>query len=226
MLWARDLAHSFGAVQALDGISFSLNRGQTLVIFGPNGAGKTTLLRAIAGLIRPRRGSAGVEGGRRAIGWIGHQSQLYGQLTVQENLCFWASLYDVPSTVVRQRAAELIGRLGLDQQATQPVRTLSRGQAQRAAIARALMHDPAVLLLDEPFTGLDRLAAEELRGLLVELAAAGRASVLVTHSVEEGTELATEIAFMRNGRFAALGPRAGRDAAALSAEYRRIMAGG
>jgi heme ABC exporter ATP-binding subunit CcmA len=225
MLWARDLAHSFGAVQALDGITFSLDRGQTLVIFGPNGAGKTTLLRVIAGLIRPRQGSAGVDGGRRAIGWIGHQSQLYGQLTVNENLHFWASLYDVPSAVVRQRAAELIGRLGLERQAAQPVRTLSRGQAQRVAIARALMHDPAVLLLDEPFTGLDRLAAEELRGLLAELAAAGRASVLVTHSVEEGTELATEIAFMRSGRFAALGPRAGRDATALGIEYRRIMAG-
>ncbi len=225
MLWARDLAHSFGAVQALDGVSVSLQRGQTLVIFGPNGAGKTTLLRVIAGLIRPRRGSAGVEGGRRAIGWIGHQSQLYGQLTVHENLRFWASLYDVPAPLVQRRAAELLDRLGLAGQAAQPVRTLSRGQAQRAAIARALMHDPAVLLLDEPFTGLDRLAAEELRRLLAELAAAGRASVLVTHSVEEGTELATEIAFMRGGRFVSHGPRAGRDAQALGTEYRRIMGG-
>jgi heme ABC exporter ATP-binding subunit CcmA len=225
MLWARDLAHAFGAVQALDGITFSLDRGQTLVIFGPNGAGKTTLLRVIAGLIRPRRGSAEVEGGRRAIGWIGHQSQLYGQLTVIENLRFWASLYDVPAGTVQERATALIARLGLERQTQQPVRTLSRGQAQRASIARALIHDPAVLLLDEPFTGLDRLAAEELRTLLGELAADGRASVLVTHSVEEGTELATEVAFMRSGRFAAHGPRAGRDAAALAADYRRIMAG-
>ena len=225
MLWARDLAHAFGAVQVLDGITFSLDRGQTLVIFGPNGAGKTTLLRVIAGLIRPRRGSAEVKGGRRAIGWIGHQSQLYGQLTVIENLRFWASLYDVPAGTVQERARALIGRLGLERQTQQPVRTLSRGQAQRASIARALIHDPAVLLLDEPFTGLDRLAAEELRTLLGELAADGRASVLVTHSVEEGTELATEIAFMRSGRFAAHGPRAGRDAAALAADYRRIMAG-
>jgi len=225
MLWARDLSHAFGAIQALDGITFSLQRGQTLVIFGPNGAGKTTLLRVLAGLIRPRRGSAGVDGGRGAIGWIGHQSQLYGQLTVRENLGFWASLYDVPSSVTEARASDLLRRLGLERQAQQPVRTLSRGQAQRAAIARALMHDPAVLLLDEPFTGLDRLAAEELRRLLGELAAAGRASVLVTHSVEEGTELATDVAFMRSGRFASFGPRAGRDATALGAEYRRVMAG-
>ena len=214
MLWARDLTHAFGAIRALNGITFSLERGQTLAIFGPNGAGKTTLLRVIAGLIRPQRGTAGVDGGRRAIGWIGHQSQLYGQLTVLENLRFWASLYDVAERDFLQREADLVTRLGLQNQEHQLVRTLSRGQAQRAAIARALIHDPAVLLLDEPFTGLDRLAAEELRQLLGDLAAAGRASVLVTHSVEEGTGLATDVAFMGSGRFVAYGPRAGRDAAA------------
>ena len=225
MLWARDLGHAFGAIPALDGITFSLERGQTLAIFGPNGAGKTTLLRVIAGLIRPLRGSAGVDGGRRAIGWIGHQTQLYNHLTVRENLRFWASLYDVPERDAAQREDDLLRRLGLARQADQQVRTLSRGQAQRAAIARALVHDPDVLLLDEPFTGLDRLAAEELRGLLGEQAAAGRATVIVTHNVEEGTELATDIAFMREGRFVAYAPRAGRDAVALTAAYRTAVAG-
>ena len=225
MLWARELSHAFGPIRALDGISFTLERGRTLVIFGPNGAGKTTLLRVLAGLVRPTGGSAGVEGGRRAIGWIGHQSQLYGHLTVRENLRFWGTLYDVPAGDLERRQGELLARLGLDARAGQQVRTLSRGETQRAAIARALLHDPAVLLLDEPFTGLDRLAAEELGRLLGELAARGRATVLVTHDVEEGTELASEVAFMRAGRFLAYGPRAARDAATLTAAYREVVGG-
>jgi heme exporter protein A len=225
MLWARELSHAFGAIRALDGISFTLDRGRTLVIFGPNGAGKTTLLRVLAGLVRPTRGSAGVEGGRRAIGWIGHHSQLYGHLTVRENLRFWGTLYDVPGGDLERRTGELIARLGLEARAGQQVRTLSRGETQRAAIARALVHDPAVLLLDEPFTGLDRLAAEELGRVLGELAARGRATVLVTHDVKEGTELASDVAFMRAGRFVAFGPRGSRDAAALTAAYREAIGG-
>jgi heme exporter protein A len=223
MLWARDLSHAFGAIRALDGITFSLERGQTLVVFGPNGAGKTTLLRVLAGLIRPQHGSAEVLGGRRAIGWIGHQSQLYAHLTIAENLRFWASLYDVPPAEVERRQDELLGRLGLAQRAHQQVRTLSRGETQRAAVARALIHDPAVLLLDEPFTGLDRLAVEELGRVVGELAARGRATVLVTHDVEEGTELASDVAFMRSGKFVAFGPRGVRDAAMLTAEYREVV---
>src|SRR5690349_20022697 len=95
MLRAEELRHHFGAVQALDNISFTVQPGQTLAVFGPNGAGKTTLLKVLAGLIQPQHGRAQVDGGRRAIGWIGHQPQLYAQLTVLENLRFWVSLYDV-----------------------------------------------------------------------------------------------------------------------------------
>ncbi|HYV68060.1 MAG TPA: ATP-binding cassette domain-containing protein, partial [Myxococcales bacterium] len=127
---------------------------------------------------------------------------------------------------LERREGELLARLGLEGRAGQQVRTLSRGETQRAAIARALVHDPAVLLLDEPFTGLDRLAAEELGRLLGELAARGRATVLVTHDVKEGTELASDVAFMRSGRFVAFGPRGGRDAATLTAAYREAVAGG
>jgi heme exporter protein A len=218
MLLAEGLRHRFGAISALDDVSFTVLPGQTLAVFGPNGAGKTTLLKVLAGLIQPQRGRAQVDGGRRAIGWIGHQPQLYGQLTVRENLRFWASLYDVPVP------GDLLPRLGLEAHVDRPVRALSRGLVQRVAIARALVHDPTVLLLDEPFTGLDRIAAEALSRLLAQHAAAGRASVLVTHNVEEGTGLATDIAFMRAGRFVHLAPRAGRGAEQVSEDYRNAIA--
>ena len=218
MLRAEGLKHSFGTVKALDDVSFSVEPGQTLAVFGPNGAGKTTLLKVLAGLIQPQRGRAAVDGGRRAIGWIGHQPQLYGQLTVRENLKFWASLYDV------QPSDALLARLGLEAHADRPVRALSRGLVQRVAIARALVHDPTVLLLDEPFTGLDRVAAEALGRLLGEVMKRGGASVLVTHNVEEGTELATDVAFMRAGRFVHFAPRAGRRPEQVSEEYRNAIA--
>jgi heme exporter protein A len=223
MVRAEDLRHSYGGVRALDGISFGLTAGQTLVLFGPNGAGKTTLLKVLAGLIRPTGGRANVEGGARAVGWISHQSLLYGQLTVRENLLFWAALYDVPSGVAPARAADLLGRLGLADRLNLPVRVLSRGQMQRVSIARALMHDPRVLLLDEPFTGLDLAAAAEFRGLLSELAVEGRTIVLATHNVDEGVELATEIAFQHRGRFLHFAPRAGRGAAEIGEAYRQAV---
>ena len=218
MLLAEGLQHAFGSVRALDDVSFTVQPGQTLAIFGPNGAGKTTLLKVLAGLIRPQRGRVGVDGGRRAIGWIGHQPQLYSQLTVRENLSFWASLYDVAVP------GDLLSRLVLTEYADRPVRALSRGLVQRVAIARALVHDPSVLLLDEPFTGLDRAAAEVFSGLIARHAAAGRATVLVTHNVEEGTGLATEVAFMRAGRFVHFAPRGRRGPQQVAEEYRNAIA--
>ncbi len=228
MLLAEGLRHAYGAVQALDDVSFTLQPGQTLAVFGPNGAGKTTLLKVLAGLIRPRAGRAHIEGGRRAVGWIGHQPQLYAHLTVRENLTFWGSLYDVPDGVRTRRELALLSRLGLDEHADRPVRALSRGLVQRVAIARALIHDPRVLLLDEPFTGLDRTAAEEFGRLLAEQSADGerRVTILVTHNVEEGTELATHVAFMRAGRFVQLAPRKGRSATEIGDAYRRVVTGG
>ena len=224
MLRAEGLCHSFGAVRGLDDVSFNVQPGQTLAVFGPNGAGKTTLLKVLAGLIQPQRGSAHVEGGRRAIGWIGHQPQLYGQLTLWENLRFWASLYDVPESEFLLREDDLLFRLGLQNHEHRRVNELSRGLVQRAAIARALIHDPRVLLLDEPFTGLDRMAAAELREILSEEAAEGRASVLVTHNVDEGAELATHIAFMRAGRVVHFAPRAGRGPEQVGEDYRNAIA--
>ena len=225
MLSAEGLRHAFGGGQmvALDDVSFSLTAGQTLVVFGPNGAGKTTLLKVVAGLIHPQAGSVRVAGGRRSIGWIGHQSHLYGHLTVRENMLFWASLYGVSTARRGPRTREVLERLGIGDRTDQPVASLSRGLVQRAAIAKALIHDPSVLLLDEPFTGLDLAAAAELRTLLGELHGAGRVLVLATHNVDEGVELATHVAFQRRGRFVHLAPRGGRGPAEIAEAYRRTV---
>jgi heme exporter protein A len=224
MLRAEGLRHAFGRIRALDDVSFTLSAGETLTILGPNGAGKTTLLRVLAGLIRPQAGRVSLEGGRGTVGWIGHAAQLYGHLSVRENMLFWAALYDVPRSTRAAKSDTVLERVGLADRAGQPVRTLSRGLLQRAAIARALVHDPRVLLLDEPFTGLDLAAAAEFRRLLHELAAGGRVMVLATHNVEEGAELATHIAFQRAGRFVTLAPRDGRGAPEIAGAYRRAMA--
>ncbi|OLB60181.1 MAG: hypothetical protein AUF60_00865 [Gemmatimonadetes bacterium 13_1_20CM_69_28] len=236
MLSAEALRHAFaggrgeggggGRVVALDDVTFTLDAGQTLAVFGPNGAGKTTLLKVLAGLIRPDAGRATVAGGRGAIGWIGHQSHLYGHLTVRENLLFWAALYRVPAATRARRADAVMRRLGIAEHAERAVCALSRGLAQRAAIARALIHEPRVLLLDEPFTGLDLAAAAGFRTLLAQLRGAGRVVVLATHNVDEGVELATDVAFQRRGRFVHFAPRGGRGPAQIADEYRRALGAG
>jgi ABC-type multidrug transport system ATPase subunit len=136
---------------------------------------------------------------------------------------FWAALYGVPSAERGARATALLERLGLSDRAGQPVWSLSRGLTQRAAIAKALVHDPRVLLLDEPFTGLDLAAAAELRNLLGELRGTGRVLVLATHNVDEGVELATDVAFQRQGRFVQLAARGERGADEIAAAYRRAV---
>ncbi len=162
LLEARGLQRSFGRVRILRGIDLSLSAGQTLAIAGPNGAGKTTLLRLLAGLMRPSAGEIRVLGepltqsgaaGRRAIGLLSHQSLLYDDLTLFENLVFVARLYRLNHPAAAARAA--LEAAGLAERASDLPRRLSRGLLQRAAIARALLHQPKLLLLDEPFTGLD-----------------------------------------------------------------------
>lgn len=195
----------FGPVSALRQIDLEVGQGRMLTVFGPNGSGKTTLLSLLASLTRPTRGQIEFFGefgqdarGRRArIGLISHQLMLYGEMTARENLSFFARLYAVESA---RRAPELLQQLGLGDAMDRPVRTFSRGMKQRLAIARALLHEPDLLLLDEPFTGLDQHAAGMLRDLLKGLKNNHRTIVMMTHRLDIGVELADDLAILSLGR--------------------------
>ena len=211
---ARGLRRSYGAVRALRGIDLTLAAGEVLLVLGPNGAGKSTLLRTLAGLLRPQAGTVRVAGrelsrddpdARRAIGLLSHQSLLYDELTLLENLMLAGTLYDLSDVRARARAA--LAAQGLEHRADDRPRSLSRGMQQRAAIARALLHDPALLLLDEPFTGLDAVAGDRLRDLLQDHRTPNRAMVIVTHHASEAWDLATRVGVLRQGRWAFEGQR-------------------
>ena len=201
------LTRSFGRRVALRELTFQVRDAECLALFGPNGAGKTTLLRVLAGLLRPTRGTARVAGvelpggadARAVVGLISHQTMLYAALTALENVEFSARLYGVTSPAAA--AMRALERMRLAERAHSPVRSLSRGMQQRVSIARAIVHDPRVVLLDEPYTGLDEAGANALSDALHSLRAGGAALVLVTHHLSEGLALATHTAIMRDGQF-------------------------
>jgi heme ABC exporter ATP-binding subunit CcmA len=216
LLEARGLQRSFGRVRVLQGLDLSLRPGEALAIIGPNGAGKTTLLRMLAGLMRPSAGEVRVLGqplgptthtARRAIGFLSHQSLLYDDLTLLENLTLAARLYLLESPLDRARAA--LDAAGLADRAGELPRRLSRGLVQRAALARSMLHDPRVVLLDEPFSGLDAAASSRLRGELQGRLSSGAGLVLVTHTLSDTWELASRVAVLSRGRWAADETRSG-----------------
>lgn len=206
---ARGLVREYGSVVAVDGIDLTLGEGEFLSIFGPNGAGKTSLLGMLGGAMRPTSGSVSIRGvpldpsevaWRRSVGMLSHQGFLYAHLTVEENLRFYGRLFGLADLdeLIRRR----LERVGLGQRARIPVRELSHGMRQRLALARALLHDPDVVLLDEPYTGLDPSAAAVLRQVLRELKDGRRTVVMVTHNLSEGLALATRVAIQVDGRLA------------------------
>ena len=206
-LEVADLRKSYGGLEALRGVSFTLNRGEFLCLFGPNGAGKSTLLKVIASLLPPSAGTVaifGPGGGERPaefrarIGLVSHQSYLYDDLTALENLEFYAALYGAEEP--RGKAEQLLRQANLLDRRHSPVRELSRGLQQRLTIARALVNDPFLLLLDEPYTGLDEHAATALRGLLEGLHGRERTVVMVTHNLRRGLESATRLGILARGR--------------------------
>ena len=204
---ARGLEKRFGFAVALAGIDLAVPPGRSLAVLGPNGAGKSTLLRLLAGLARPSAGTVEIAGrlahGREArarVGLVGHATFLSPALTARENLVFAARLCGVAAPAAR--AAALLEEAELSAVADRPVGSFSRGMAQRVAIARALVHDPAVVLLDEPFTGLDRRSAERLAERLLRLRRLGRTLLLATHDVASAARLADAAIVLARGRIA------------------------
>ena len=262
MIEIRKLTKSFGSKYALRGVDLRVMPGESLVIFGPNGAGKTTLIRILSSLSRPSSGTVHIggldlathaDGIRRYLGVVSHAPLLYDSLTAEENLRFFAELYGM--TDPEPRIAAMLAQVGLTTRRGDLVRTFSRGMVQRLAIARALLHDPVLLLLDEPDTGLDPQAAEMLHDLLVQVSrgaeqplrgsggaegqrAAGppsgtptpppprRTIVTVTHSLERGLALADRSIILSGGRVVFDGDATGVTAAEFRPLYDKYVGGG
>ena len=203
---ADSLSKRFGKVKALDAVSFELPRGAFLSVFGSNGAGKTTLLRLLATLERPSTGTATVlgydlrqeaEALRGRIGVISHRSMLYPDMTAHENLMFFARLYGVAEPAAR--VGELLESVELSSRSHDPVRTFSRGMTQRLAIARALVNDPELMLLDEPYAGLDLRAMSIFDGMIDRIRP-GRSFLMVSHDLELGFRRASHVMVLSAGR--------------------------
>ena len=226
---AKGIVKAFGERKALDGVSFQLPQGAFLSIFGPNGAGKSTLLRVISTLTRPTTGGISVMGVdaleepdrvRALIGMVSHQPMLYPDLTALENLEFFARMYGVGDPAGRAR--ELLQRVGLDHRRFDAVRSFSRGMTQRMAIARALVHDPRILFLDEPYAGLDPHAVEVFDGLLDELRC-GRTFVMVGHDLQKGFDACTHALVLARGKAVVFQPKDRLDFGEFSQLYRETV---
>lgn len=224
---AHGLVKQFGGRRALDGVDLELPRGAFLSIFGPNGAGKTTLLRELALLARPTRGELHMLGVnaleepdalRSRIGFISHKPMLYGDLTARENLAFFASLYGMTDATARGRIDELLRLVELDHRKNDFVRTFSRGMQQRLSIARALINDPEIVLLDEPYSGLDPHAAE-LFDRLIDRVREGRTFVMVSHDLEKGYDLCTHALILAQGAVVVCAQKADVDRGAFRDLY-------
>lgn len=202
----RGLEKSFGEHRALRGIDLDVKRGECLVVFGPNGAGKTTLLKIISTLLKPSAGNVFLDGDdirdksteiRRKLSLVSHQTFLYNDLTISENLKFYGKMYDIAN--LDTRIGEVTAWAQLESRLHDKVGTLSRGMQQRASLARAVLHNPSFLFLDEPEVGLDPHASDMVRDVLSDTDSGSRTVVITTHNLERGLELGDRIVIIDRG---------------------------
>jgi len=204
---AQGLTKSFGGLEALRGIDLHIRKGEFYTLFGPNGAGKTTFIKILSTLAKPSSGTLTVSGHdavkdpdsvRRVTGVLSHDPFLYENMSAHENIMFFGSLYGVEDPGGRARV--VIERVGLGKREHDLVRTFSRGMKQRLAVARAIVHDPGILLLDEPYTGLDQHGAGVFGEMLSMLKADGRTILMTTHNIDEGLDRSDRVGILAGGR--------------------------
>jgi heme ABC exporter ATP-binding subunit CcmA len=202
----RTLTKQFGYKKVLNQVNLSLKKGEFLALFGPNGAGKTTLIRILSSLVRPTWGEVLVGGYdaksegedlRRIIGVISHNTFLYDNLTAFENLKFYGRMYDVRD--LKERIEEVLELVGLRERIHDRVQTFSRGMQQRLSVARMMLHEPAILLLDEPYAGLDQNGIETLKGILEGFGEGGKTTIMTSHDLERGLEMCSRVAIIHSG---------------------------
>jgi heme exporter protein A len=226
---SRGLTRRFAGLTALNNVDVTVSAGEAVAVLGPNGAGKTTFLRILATLLRPSSGALSLFGhpvgdgsarARRRIGFLSHQSFLYPDLTPMENLHFYGRMFRVPA--LAERLPALLAQVGLVGWAHRPVRTLSRGLEQRCALARALLHAPELLLLDEPFTGLDVDGAGTLSDILRQTHAAGTTLLMTTHELHRAVDICQRAVILVHGRVAWDASIAGLQSAAFERIYGEV----
>ncbi len=232
MIEVKKLVKRFGLKTVLSGLDFQVKEGEFVALLGPNGAGKTTFLRILASLARPSLGEIRIAGYRlpaqaaavrRRLGVVSHMPLLYGDLTAEENLIFFGRMYDVPR--LAPRIDEVLELVGLTARRRDLLRTFSRGMQQRLAIGRAVLHDPEVMLFDEPHTGLDQDACDMLDKILRDVAARGRTVVMTSHDLARVEDLASRFDVLSRGVITASVRRSDIRRNGLLAFYRQTLSG-
>ena len=214
MIRCEELTKKFGEFVAVDKVSFEVGKGEIFGMLGPNGAGKTTTLRLLSTVLRPTAGTATVAGYdllkdsrmvRASIGVLPEDTGLYDRLTPKEHLQYYGRLHGMPNDLLSKRSHELLATMGLDERADTKVGAFSKGMKQKVALLRAFIHDPPVLLLDEPTAGLDVMSARSIHESVERFRAKGKAIMISTHNMTEAQKLSNRVAIIDHGRIAAIG---------------------